>query len=249
MKKLFCLLFVVTLFYNFSHAQAKFGKELSLKPFAGAKGIIFDIQSPNPIDFSQTKPKAGLMFRYLITDQISLRVGVSYWRQKQTFSGPVFGGGTQENFVGDTTLIKTNIGIQKSFGYHEKLEPYVAADLLFSFGQAVYHDHYTVTNASSTGNPGSQNGDYTYIDGKDTPIKNIGIMGIAGVNYYLAENFAIGGEIGWSVYKQFWGHLTETNTQKSGNQTTVTNTSTTDKTTFTVTGQGIIRLTITAFIQ
>ena len=247
MKKLFSVLGAVLLLHSLLNAQTRFGKDLSLKPFAGAKGLVFKIESPNPIDFSVTKPKAGLMFRYLITDKWSLRVGASYWRQRQTYTGLVFGGGTQENFVGDTTLIKTNIGIQKSFGYHEKLEPYVAADLLFSFGQATYKDHYTVVNASTTGNPTSQNGDYTYIDGKDTPIKQFGVMGLAGVNYYLAENFAIGGEIGWSVVKAFWGHLSETQTQSSAGQVTVTNTSTHDKTTYTYTGQGIIRITVSTF--
>jgi|GEM_PF-4652954 len=247
MKRLFSIVVVITLFHAFLNAQSKFGKDLSLKPFAGAKGLVFRIESPNPIDFHATKPKAGLMFRYLITDKWSLRVGASYWRQKQTYTGLVFGGGTRENFVGDTTYIKTNIGIQKSFGYHEKLEPYVAADLLFTFGQATYKDHYTVVDASTTGNPSAQNGDYIYIDGKDTPIKQFGIMGLAGVNYYLAENFAIGGEIGWSVVKAFWGHLTETDTQSSAGQVTVTNNSTTDKSTFTYTGQGIIRLNISAF--
>ncbi|MFL5730226.1 MAG: hypothetical protein ACJ75J_12140 [Cytophagaceae bacterium] len=242
MKRLFLALPLWLLVLN--AAAQKFGKEL-YKPIAGAKGVTIVLQSPNPIAFAgiNQHPRGIAFFRYYITDNISLRGSLGYKKNKFKYEGVIWGGATREKFVGDTTGISISLGIQKSFGYNAKLDPYLGLEFLYGTGRAKYNDAYYVENADMTDDPYDNNGDYMKIIGHDTPINRYGVMPVAGFNYFMVENFAIGGELGWGIMRTTFGHLTEHIVTPSA----TTSTSTQDKSSNVATGLGQIRLTVSAF--
>jgi hypothetical protein len=242
MKQIFLSLGLFLLVLNV--AAQKFGKEL-YKPISGAKGVTIMLQAPNPININSAHGPRGLVFfRYMLTDNISLRGSVGYKRDKFRYEGIVFGGSAREKFAGDTTGASISLGIQKSFGYNAKLDPYIGVEFLYGIARAKYNDAYYVEDPSLTGDPNAKKGDIVKIvTGKDTPINKFGVMPVAGFNYYMVENFAIGGELGWGIVRTNFGHLTEKIVTPSG----TTNTSTQDKSSDTVTGTGIMRLTVSAF--
>jgi hypothetical protein len=242
MKEMFLLLLLFLPALN--GAAQKFGKEL-YKPISGAKGVTIMLQAPNPIMINNLNlPKGVVYLRYMLTDNISLRGSISYKKDKFHYQGVIWGGSTRENFVGDTTGATISLGIQKSFGYNAKLDPYVGIEFLYGIARAKYNDAYYVEDPSKSSDPNAQQGDIVKIvTGKDTPINKFGAMPVAGFNYYMVENFAVGGELGWGVIRTNAGHLTEHIVTPSG----VTNTSTQDKSARTITGTGLIRLTVSAF--
>jgi hypothetical protein len=237
---LFLALFVPAL----NAGAQQFGKEL-YKPIAGAKGVTLVLQAPNPIDISSKTPPKGIIYlRYMLTDNISLRGSIGYKKDKFKYEGVIWGGSTREKFVGDTAGATISLGIQKSFGYNAKLDPYLGVEFLYGLGRAQYNDAYYVEDPSKTGDPGAKQGDVVKIvTGKDTPINKYGVMPVMGFNYFMVENFAIGGELGWGIVRTTFGHLTE----KIVTPSATTNTSTQDKSSHMVTGTGIIRLTVSAF--
>jgi hypothetical protein len=242
MKKLSLISIFMLLFYFSAEAQ-KYGKEL-YKPIAGAKGITIAFQAPNPITLSgPDKLKALVFLRYMITDQWSLRVGASYKRNRFKYQGLLYDGGTIEKFAGDTTGFEFRLGIQRSFGYNAKLDPYMGVELLLGIGRSKYRDVYTVQDASLTPDPNDSNGDFQKIIGKNTPINKYGIMPFAGFNYFIVENFAIGGELGWGIVRINYGHLKETISDQTGS----VDTSTRDKSSNTITGNGVFRVNVSAF--
>jgi hypothetical protein len=242
MKRIFLALPLLLL--ALSVTAQKFGKEL-YKPISGAKGITIALQSPNPIAFSgaNNKPRGVAYFRYYLSDNISLRASVGYKKDKFRYEGVIWGGSMREKFVGDTTGLTITLGIQKSFGYNAKLDPYLGVELIYGIGRAKYNDSYYVEDASKTDDPYDNNGDYLKVIGHDTPINKYGIMPLAGFNYFMVENFAIGGELGWGITHTTFGHLTEHIVTPQGAQ----DTSTQDKSSNTVTGTGLMRITVSAF--
>jgi hypothetical protein len=228
MKRIFLALPLLLLVLSATAQQ--FGKEL-YKPISGAKGITIALQSPNPISFSgANKPKAMAYFRYYLSDNISLRGSIGYKKDKFKYEG--VHGTVKEVFVGDTTGLTITLGMQKSFGYNAKLDPYLGFELIYGIGRAKYNDSYY-----------DSNGDFRKVIGHDTPINKYGLMPLAGFNYFMVENFAIGGELGWGIVHTTFGHLTESITTQDG----TTDTSTQDKSSNTVTGTGLIRITVSAF--
>ncbi|HXA02921.1 MAG TPA: hypothetical protein VNW99_13080, partial [Cytophagaceae bacterium] len=173
MKETF-LSFVLFLLVLNAAAQ-KFGKEL-YKPISGAKGVTIMLQAPNPININSAHgPKGLVYFRYMLTDNISLRGSIGYKKDKFKYEGVIWGGGTREKFVGDTTGATISLGIQKSFGYNAKLDPYLGIELLYGLGRAKYNDAYYVEDPTMAGDPNAQKGDIIKIvTGKDTPINKFG---------------------------------------------------------------------------
>jgi hypothetical protein len=243
MKKL-SLICAFSLLLIFSAKAQKYGKDL-YKPIAGAKGITIAFQTPNPITLNGPDKLRALMFlRYMLTDQWSLRGGISYKRNRFKYEGVLYDGATREKFAGDTTATEIRLGIQRSFGYNAKLDPYVGVELLLGMGRSKYKDQYYAEDASKTPDPNDTNGQlYLSIIGKNTPINKYGIMPFAGFNYFIVENFAAGAELGWAFNRINYGHLKETTTDLYS----TTDTSTQDKSSNTVTGQGVFRITVSAF--
>jgi hypothetical protein len=235
------ILLTLTFFVLVLNAIAqKLGKEL-YKPISGAKGVTIMLQAPNPISINSVHPPKGLVyFKYMLTDNISLRGSLGYKKDKFKYEG-VSSGGIREKFVGDTTGASISLGIQKSFGYNAKLDPYLGIEFMYGIGRAKYNDAYHVEDPTIAG--GSKGDVVRIVTGKDTPINKFGLMPVMGFNSYMVENFAIGAEMGWGIVRTNFGHLTEHIVTPSG----VTDTSTKDKSSDTATGTGIIRLTISAF--
>jgi hypothetical protein len=243
MKKL-SVISAFSILFALSAQGQKYGKDL-YKPVSGAKGITIAFQTPNPITLNgPDKLRALLFLRYMLTDQWSLRGGFSYKRNRFKYEGVLWDGATREKFAGDTTATEIRLGIQKSFGYHAKLDPYVGVELLFGMGRSKYKDEYYAEDASKTPDPNDKDGDlYLSIKGKNTPVNKYGIMPFAGFNYFIVENFAVGSELGWAFNRLNYGHLKESTVSLYD----TVDSSTQDKSSNTITGQGVFRITVSAF--
>ena len=130
----------------------------------------------------------SLRMRYFIMDDLAARVSLSinnastkdYYYELPDNAG---GEGTEIN---KTSLTMISLGAEKHFAGTEKLSPYVGADLVFGMGNtSAKWDKFDGTG---------YNADFTAA--AKAPISMFGINLVAGTDYYFAENFYVGLELG-----------------------------------------------------
>ena len=130
----------------------------------------------------------SLRMRYFIMDDLAARVSLSinnastkdYYYELADNAG---GEGTEIN---KTSLTMISLGAEKHFAGTEKLSPYVGADLVFGMGN---------TSAKWDKFDGlGYNADFKAA--AKAPISMFGINLVAGTDYYFAENFYVGLELG-----------------------------------------------------
>jgi outer membrane protein W len=132
-----------------------------------------------------------LKYRYFIADNLAVRFGVGFnstteennYAENPDGTGAV---GTQE--------IKTNEwsvapGIEYHFAGTDRLSPYLG--LAVSIGGGKYSEEWTNSDGDSYVN----NLNATV----DLPFSTFGVSLLAGVDYYFAENFFAGVELGWGT--------------------------------------------------
>ncbi|EJF11784.1 BT1926 family outer membrane beta-barrel protein [Pontibacter sp. BAB1700] len=79
-------------------------------------------------------------------------------------------------------------GIERHFGGTNRLSPYIGVELPIGFRTSKYEtDHYTVKGSTA------------YNSSADRANFNIGLNGLAGVDYYVAPRFYVGFELGAGV--------------------------------------------------
>jgi outer membrane protein W len=163
-------------------------------------------------NFGFTAP--SVRFRYFIADNLAIRATVMMNNsnmEKTLYEGPGISGAT-----GTATAKNTGYGIGIGAEYHftgtDKLSPYAGLDIQFGGGNA--HTEGSNTNDGLT---------YTANDSykSDAKTSMFGVKLAAGTDYYFAENFYLGLELGllWSSnnVKVGTGSATTGGTTVSGN--------------------------------
>jgi outer membrane protein W len=130
----------------------------------------------------------SLRMRYFLADDLAARVSLSlnnsstkdYYYELDDNAG---GEGTEVNKISMTTI---SLGAEKHFKGTDKLSPYVGADLAYGMGN---------TSAKWDKFDGSDyNADVTAT--VKAPSSMIGLNLVAGTDYYFAQNFYVGLELG-----------------------------------------------------
>jgi hypothetical protein len=130
----------------------------------------------------------SLRMRYFFADDLAARVSLSlnnsstkdYYYENLNNSG---GEGTEIN---KTSMTMISLGAEKHFAGTDKLSPYVGADLVYGMGNtSAKWDKF---------DGGGYNSDYTRT--VKNPVSMIGVNLVAGTDYYFAENFYVGLELG-----------------------------------------------------
>jgi outer membrane protein W len=162
----------------------------------------------------------AIRFRYFLTDNIAARVtfGINNSRDKfNAYENPDFTGATGE-YTMTTNGWNVGIGGEYHFAGTDRLSPFGALNIMF--GGTNFHDEGT--NATTPINP---DGTATYVaDYSEDFEGGTSMFGVAltgGVDYYFAENFYIGLELGlgWMTTK-----TKETTAEVTAGGTTVSST-------------------------
>lgn len=134
---------------------------------------------------------AGLRFRYFATENIAVRVSLGFNSTKRTqnfYENPADNSGGAGTFItknGSTTI---GIGGEYHFKGTEKLSPYAGLDINFGMGKT--------TTEGEQGNTtlGWLAADYS--EESERKASGFGVGLVAGTDYYFAENFYLGVELG-----------------------------------------------------
>lgn len=130
----------------------------------------------------------SLRMRYFLADDLAARVSLTlnnsstkdYYYELADNKG---GEGTEIN---KSSLTMISLGAEKHFAGTEKLSPYVGADLVYGMG-----------NSSAKWDKfdgGGYNSDFTAT--AKAPTSMLGVNLVAGTDYYFAQNFYVGLELG-----------------------------------------------------
>jgi len=130
----------------------------------------------------------SLRMRYFIADDLAARVSLSinnsstkdYYYELPDNAG---GEGTEVNKISMTMV---SLGAEKHFAGTDKLSPYVGADIVFGMGNnSAKWDKFDGSG---------YNADFTAA--AKAPTSMFGLNLVAGTDYYFAENFYVGMELG-----------------------------------------------------
>ncbi|MGV3609938.1 MAG: outer membrane beta-barrel protein [Fluviicola sp.] len=197
MKKLSLLLGGVILSTAVMAQKPTEGAPMSLEGnVAGIAAFGFGNSSPTNLNgttnggTTPTIVAPGLRFRYFATENIAIRLSVGFSSSKTTNnfyeveadnSG---GAGTYVTKLGTTTI---GLGAEYHFKGTEKLSPYAGLDINFGMGSRTEKGEQTdgvIWRAL----------DYTYESKQKTSGFGVGL--VAGTDYYFAQNFYLGVELG-----------------------------------------------------
>jgi hypothetical protein len=225
------------------------------KPVAGDKGFTFGVNGLGAFGLSGTNQTGAgngmsptMLFRYYLADDMAVRAGLNYQRAGNTKTTDLTAtaGTKTETKTGGNGQFAITLGIQKSLGSAEKLEPYVGADLLFGVGK-VNGTLETTTTVTDATKAGGTNGDYTKTTNTLASQTRIGILPAVGFNYYFSDKFAFGAEFNWGfVYNNQGTGSSKTETKVGSNTTTTTTTggTSTKAGTFGNYGSGLITVSV-----
>lgn len=147
----------------------------------------------NPTTNAGTTPSIvapGLRFRYFATENIAIRLSLGFSSNKTTnnfYENEVDnsgGAGTYVTRMGTTTI---GIGGEYHFKGTEKLSPYAGLDINFGMGKMTAEGEQTDGTAWIAAD---------YSEKGEQKTAGFGVGLVAGTDYYFAENFYLGVELG-----------------------------------------------------
>ena len=208
-----------------SSLYAQVPKKGNIGGTVGIQGIAGALTTKNSTTNS-------LMFKYYVKDDMALRVAVNYAPKNTEFvrdtTSVIPGGFGVPNGNGFSMYtekskeksIFAEIGIQKSIRPTDKLEPYVAGVIAYSFG-----GERTITRRTDwlKDEPSVRlKGDYDEVVFKQSMSNTLGLNVLIGVNYFIVDKIALGAEMGYGYYfvKSEGGNVSETH--KNGSTVTST---------------------------
>lgn len=166
------------------------GAPMSLE---GQVGLVSGAAGGTNLQF--TAP--SIRFRYFVAENIAVRVSLMMdnSRDENTlYENPDFSGGTG-SVVTKNNGFGVGLGAEYHFAGTERLSPYAGLDIRFGGGK--YNEVGDNTNnGSSFTNGDSYEGTQKY--------SSFGVALVAGTDYYFAENFYMGLELGLT-----WGSMTD----------------------------------------
>jgi hypothetical protein len=130
----------------------------------------------------------SLRMRYFLADDLAARVSLSINNSSTTdyyyeLADNKGGEGTEIN---KSSLTMISLGAEKHFAGTDKLSPYVGADLVYGMGNnSAKWDKFDGLGYAA---------DFTAA--AKAPVSMIGVNLVAGTDYYFAENFYVGLELG-----------------------------------------------------
>jgi hypothetical protein len=204
------------------------------RPEAGAKGFTFGIgglgsfglQGVSNQSAANPAPNANssLLFRYYLSSDLALRVGANYTKTGTTSNTPP-NGSTNTTTKDKTTNSNLGLalGIQKSLGSGEKLEPYVGLDLLVGHASGKEDKR---TDFAAGNNQARSAGDFDETVTQSAPAMRLGLAPVVGFNYFFVKNFAVGAEFAYKVTTTSTAKYTTVQTSQNGAVATSTTTTT-----------------------
>ncbi|MDP4683537.1 MAG: hypothetical protein NWS40_02490 [Crocinitomicaceae bacterium] len=130
-----------------------------------------------------------LRFRYFVTDNIAARLTLGIDNSSETFNyyeTENTNGGGSGTEVNKTSMFNVAIGGEYHFAGTDRLSPYAGLDILIGSGSS--------TNDWSNYDGTGYNADFTAAIANKTSM--FGVNLVAGADYYFAENFYLGMELG-----------------------------------------------------
>ena len=147
----------------------------------------------------------SLRFRYFLQDNLAIRATISVDNEKTVdnyFENEQDNAGATGEYTTKSGAWGLALGAEYHFDGTDKLSPYVGLDIKFGGGSTAEDG----TNSDGT----SYVADYTYTE--EYKGSMIGVNLVAGTDYYFAENFYVGLELGlgWNSWTDKEGSWTET---------------------------------------
>lgn len=164
----------------------------------GADGLNVDWTAP------------AIRFRYFVKENIAARVtlGINSTNMTTTYNeftnplDPTLGSGKSGEYNMKSSFWNFNIGGEYHFAGTEKLSPYGGLDIMLGGGKD--------SDEGTEANPGGYQLGHTESSEQKVSMFGVGLVG--GVDYYFAQNFYFGLELGWGfstmTFKQ--GESTQT---------------------------------------
>lgn len=171
----------------------------------------------NNTDFKLNEGASGLLRgRLFLKDDLALRLGLDLTVGQHTDN--IYGTGVDAGKVGTvketSSNLLLNLGIEHHYKGTTRLSPYVGGDLMIGFGS----QNETLDNTNGTAfTPG------TLVETKGPGSFSIGLRGVFGADYYIAEHLYLGAEAGLGFLYARDGKTTTTITSGSSTTTTTVN--------------------------
>lgn len=191
MKKILVALALLVAIPVFAQNNAANTPANPYMPAKGRQSFTFGI-SPSPLNINTGVGRTNtLLYRYYFREGMAYRAGLNLSFATNS---------SVNNNQGNKITTKYNyftpdisFGVQKSFKTDNRLEPYIGVDLIGG-----YNYTYNSTKNEVTDPNLANNGDFVQTV-TTTNGFNISLAPLAGLNYYLLKNFAIGAEFATGI--------------------------------------------------
>ncbi|MES2800069.1 MAG: outer membrane beta-barrel protein [Bacteroidota bacterium] len=139
----------------------------------------------------------AIRFRYFVTENIAVRatLGMSFGTTNEMFyEDEALNSGGEGTYTEKSSSWNLAVGAEYHFAGTDRLSPYAGLDIGFGGGS----DSYMGENSDGS----SYVADFS-MEGKD-PMSMIGVNLVAGTDFYFAENFYLGLELGLGFGSTTW---------------------------------------------
>ena len=172
--------------------------------------------------------------RYFLSDNLALRVGLTFSLQNQSIPSNSQASGTTPaiSYTGGGSVVTWGIlpGIEYHFEGTRRLSPFIGAQL----DLLVRNSGYTLTTSPSGGNATTYtsvggvptdltNPSTSSVDNTKTNYFNPGLSALVGCDFYFSKHIYMGTEFGLGFSVQTTGNVTVTNTTTSATTATTIN--------------------------
>ncbi|MDH4471881.1 MAG: outer membrane beta-barrel protein [Fluviicola sp.] len=175
---------------------------MAQKPDASVHNTLEGLINWNTSSLSFTAP--SLRYRYFVQDNIAVRVTLGLDNNSTTdnFFENGDGTGATGSYESKSNFLNFGIGAEYHFGGTDRLSPYAGLEIMLGSGKN------TDDGANSDGT--SYVADYT--ETSEAKASMFGVNVVAGADYYFAENFYMGLELGlaWSSFTDKEGETSVT---------------------------------------
>ncbi len=204
---------------------------LAQKPVAGDMSFTLGLTGLSDVTVTSNFGDMGtLLYRYYITDEWAARARLDLLisNNKSDFTAADTSG-FGEHDITKSNMVNLHLGIQRNFGTSlKRLEPYMAAEIVFGTGKLNITDNTTDFDMSNSVEIKNEPGSTT----------NIGLVVDAGFNYFFTDHFAVGAEFGYGIQHSSTGEGLVTTTTTTGNVSTVTTSKSGTSSSFNLGGTG-----------
>ncbi len=162
--------------------------------------VNFSPLSAKPIEIN------GIRFRMFNSESSAIRVGFGINGDKTTdvIKQPYFQTTTGTDSIAKSELYSTtkNFGFSIRPGYEmhfagtDRLSPYVGVELIFSMDRSSYREEYHSGNTADTEAPAKAAEWSTWTIERKDGSRTFGLNAVAGADFYFADNFYLGVELG-----------------------------------------------------